>query len=234
MAAQQSKRSHLILTAWQLMVGWGYVFRGDRKIRQVLWTGCEILYTKTKLCYILEFEGGLDMKLFKNKMFWFVVFIILIHYPLLHNYYIDDKDKNTIKIAVEKLYQDYCHEDVVAQVSSNWIQEIGWIGGTVHPFYVETSSKKVPAFSGLFGRKQIVIREFGCYTHELKLDRESQRFIPVEPTEAFSSHMNDKAGIPLEILIFYFLIDCVSVLAIIVYILVRIIRNFVISRKRAQ
>ncbi|MCG7410041.1 hypothetical protein MH117_21755 [Paenibacillus sp. ACRRX] len=168
------------------------------------------------------------MKYLKRGMF-ILLFVLLTSLPLIFEVYVDYSNKNIIKIGLEKLYKEYCNEVVEVTVNANLIQESGFMFGyREHKFYAVTSSKRFPSVSGDYGKKNILISEFGCSNEMFRLDKDLQRFIP---RENFMEVHDDKGGIPIEIIFVYVEMYLIIIVSYAVFYFVNKVKNVIKRRK---
>lgn len=166
----------------------------------------------------------------RRRAIKFLVLFIVISLPLLKWLYQDYAASKMIEKALHQLFIDYCGGDVDnIKVETKLIQEFGfWKTG--HSWRATTSSVRIPELTGYHGNKIININDFPCSSKHFVLDREKERFIPVDVLFLDS---NDKAGISLEVMFLYFIVYLFYFTVLAGYILGSYIRRKRIDKKGA-
>ncbi|MCM3291364.1 hypothetical protein M3661_14625 [Paenibacillus sp. MER 180] len=166
----------------------------------------------------------------RRRAIKFLVLFIVISLPVLKWLYQDYAASKMIEKALHQLFIDYCGGDVDnIEVETKLIHEFGF-WNTGHNWHAVMSSVKIPELTGHHGNEVISISDFPCSRKNFVLDRETERFIPVDLLFLDS---NDKAGISFEVMFLYFIVYLFYFTVLTVYILHSYIRRKRIGKKEA-
>jgi len=167
----------------------------------------------------------------RRRAIKFLVLFIVISLPLLKWLYQDYAASKMIEKALHQLFIDYCGGDVDnIEVETKLIHEFGF-WNTGHNWHAVTSSVKIPELTGHHGNEVISISDFPCSRKNFVLDRETERFIPVD--NVLFLDPNDKAGYSLVVFFLYFIVYLFYFTVLTVYILHSYIRRKRMDNKRA-